>query len=457
LTTTRVHATIGHSYLEAYVKPINIIWLVVIAVLVLGLIGAWGLILTGNFPSPLALLATETPIPTSTPTETPEPTATPTETPVPTDTATPEPTQPPTATPLPTLPPPPPFPTPQAFSEPPERPLRIGFMSAASGDWEITVAEADGSNPENVSNDAGFDAFARWSPANDQLLWITDRFGEGVEIVVADEDGSNLENITNDPNADDFSPAWSPNGQLIAYVSGRFGDAEVLIGTPGGLTFNLSDSEANDLFYDWSPLCAEVQAGDDWGDCRLLIGSDRGFGSGDAAGQLVLYLISPDSESFNFVLDDTLRAGEAVFSPDGSQVAYLVEDLVVGTTDIYIIDLETDEITRLTEDEVIERSLAWSPDGSVVTFVSQIGEGEEARPGDIYTVSVPDGELTNLTDNEAQDALNFDFDWSPDGSQILFSTNRDGNAEIYVMDADGGNPTNLTNSDTPEIEPFWIQ
>ena len=101
MTGIRVYATIGHSYLEAYVKPSTIIWLVVIAVLVLGLIGAWGLILSGNFPSPLALLATETPTPTSTPTETPEPTATPTETPVPTDTPTPEPTEPGGETPTP--------------------------------------------------------------------------------------------------------------------------------------------------------------------------------------------------------------------------------------------------------------------------------------------------------------------------------------------------------------------
>jgi Tol biopolymer transport system component len=45
--------------------------------------------------------------------------------------------------------------------------------------------------------------------------------------------------------------------------------------------------------------------------------------------------------------------------------------------------------------------------------------------------------------------------WSPDGSQIVFESNRDGDSEIYVMDADGGNTVNLTNNTTADISPEW--
>jgi len=51
--------------------------------------------------------------------------------------------------------------------------------------------------------------------------------------------------------------------------------------------------------------------------------------------------------------------------------------------------------------------------------------------------------LTNLTNNPAGDGQPV---WSPDGSKILFVSDRDGNDEIYVMKADGSDPTNLTDN-----------
>ncbi|MFQ5874860.1 MAG: TolB family protein, partial [Dehalococcoidia bacterium] len=45
--------------------------------------------------------------------------------------------------------------------------------------------------------------------------------------------------------------------------------------------------------------------------------------------------------------------------------------------------------------------------------------------------------------------------WSPDGTKIAFTSDRDGNWEIYVMDADGSNPRNLTNLPIGEYEPAW--
>ncbi len=53
---------------------------------------------------------------------------------------------------------------------------------------------------------------------------------------------------------------------------------------------------------------------------------------------------------------------------------------------------------------------------------------------------------SNLTNNPAEDTWTA---WSPYGKNIAFSSDRDGNDEIYVMDADGSNQTRLTNQ--PEI------
>ena len=45
--------------------------------------------------------------------------------------------------------------------------------------------------------------------------------------------------------------------------------------------------------------------------------------------------------------------------------------------------------------------------------------------------------------------------WSPDGSKIAFQSNRDGNWEIYTMNADGSNQTNISNNDFDDGSPSW--
>ncbi|HIM12588.1 TPA: hypothetical protein EYM26_17535, partial [Candidatus Poribacteria bacterium] len=59
----------------------------------------------------------------------------------------------------------------------------------------------------------------------------------------------------------------------------------------------------------------------------------------------------------------------------------------------------------------------------------------------------------NLTNNPAS---NQSPSWSPGGAKIAFSSNRDGNREIYVMDIDGQNQVNLTNNPAKDITPIWL-
>ena len=104
---------------------------------------------------------------------------------------------------------------------------------------------------------------------------------------------------------------------------------------------------------------------------------------------------------------------------------------------------------RLTNTEAAEDHLAWSPDGNQILFDADYdGDGFY----EIYTMK-PDGTgVARLTANAANDQF---ADWSPDGALIAFSSDRNGNWDIFVMDADGANQHPLTSSPNWELFPAW--
>ena len=82
---------------------------------------------------------------------------------------------------------------------------------------------------------------------------------------------------------------------------------------------------------------------------------------------------------------------------------------------------------------------SWSHDGVRVVFTSR-GDGVD---DEIFIVNADGSSPVQLTDNDADDSIPR---VSPDGAKILFISERDGNAEIYVMDVDGSNQVNLSNT-----------
>ena len=71
---------------------------------------------------------------------------------------------------------------------------------------------------------------------------------------------------------------------------------------------------------------------------------------------------------------------------------------------------------------------------------------------EIYVMNADGSGQTDLTNNPAYDWTSA---WSPDGTKIAFSSNRDGNKEIYVMNADGSSPTRLTYNTADDQYPAW--
>lgn len=84
------------------------------------------------------------------------------------------------------------------------------------------------------------------------------------------------------------------------------------------------------------------------------------------------------------------------------------------------------------------RNTAISPDGKTIAFTYK---------GDIFTVPAAGGKASQLTSDKAYDTAPV---WSPDGSMIVFSSNREGSADIYSVSALGGTPVRLTTNSGAE-------
>ncbi len=95
----------------------------------------------------------------------------------------------------------------------------------------------------------------------------------------------------------------------------------------------------------------------------------------------------------------------------------------------------------------VDGSPSWSPDGERIAFYSQ-REGNS----EIYVMDADGSNQERLTHDPASDGYpNF----SPDGTEIVFDTNRDGNFEIYVMSADGSDPRRLTEDPARDVSASW--
>ena len=88
------------------------------------------------------------------------------------------------------------------------------------------------------------------------------------------------------------------------------------------------------------------------------------------------------------------------------------------------------------------------PNEQIVFYSDRDGNQE------IYVMNAADGSSqTRLTYNEVQESGS---SWSPDGTKIAFSSTKDGNPEIYIMNAaDGSGQTRLTNNTAADAEPDW--
>lgn len=178
-----------------------------------------------------------------------------------------------------------------------------------------------------------------------------------------------------------------------------------------------------------------------------------------------IYATRADGEGAMIQLT-TLGATEtrgAAWSPDGETI--LFHSNADGDFDLYTVAAGGGEAANVTNSDFDDRDPTWSPDGRFIAFASDRAGGNTLEifvisfGGDFESAdsdfAVSETGICQMTD--AQDS-SFSPAWSPDGSLIAFISNRDRDNDLYVMNADGSNEQLISFGDGfswQERAPTW--
>lgn len=157
------------------------------------------------------------------------------------------------------------------------------------------------------------------------------------------------------------------------------------------------------------------------------------------------------------------EADQSTWSPDGKRLVFELRNTSHGRSKnhiaLYVVNADGTGLHRLTPRALNGGDHAdWSPDGSLIVFVTHPGAIPERPGGNVYTIH-PDGTgLTQLT-HFGRDEWTGRPVFSPDGQLIAFGHTRprSANADVYVMGTDGTNITPVTHTPQWESSVAWAR
>ncbi len=261
-----------------------------------------------------------------------------------------------------------------------------------------------------------------WSPSGDIVAYITANEGFLEIVLMSSRTGKTLDRITKrffrnkyeeirtDSSGFDRSLAWSPNGDHIAFI-GKHHDANYLI-------------EVNILTH---KLTHYVKLDYDSANSPSYNGSgDRIVFTALKEGQTDLYIIDLDTDSISRLTRDSFNDTHPSWHPNRNTIIYASER--EHKNRLVLIDLDKKTEQKLTDNATNAISPIWMSDGESVLFCA-----DRSGVYDAYKLHIATKETTRLT-NLITGCSNPSF--SPDGKRLLFSAYQDGKYDICVMNSD---------------------
>jgi len=308
---------------------------------------------------------------------------------------------------------------------------KIAFVSDREGEPFIYVMDPDGSNPTKIGSWCGYDDTFCWSPDGKRIAFIDEDYW----LCMVDADGRNLAKLVEIPS---YSISWSPDGQKIA-TSGQIiaGCLEIYtVDVDTGKLKNLTNTpDIEEWWPAWSPDSDKLA-------CVVYNPPNCDISLMDA-----------DGSNQTTITSEHGICEELAWSPSGEEISYVwypeEEPGPEGICrDICLVNISNDSKVNLTDSpKHDDRDVLWSPDGTKIAFSSR----RQVVDMQIYVMNADGSQLNKLTDGESSNYLPA---WSSDGKKIVFTSSgpHPTGKDICVMDADGSNVINITN--TPDIDDY---
>jgi Tol biopolymer transport system component len=272
------------------------------------------------------------------------------------------------------------------------------------------------------------------------------------------------------------SPLLKGLSGRIVFQSDRDGDWEIYVMNPDeSHTVQLTDNTAADEYPVWSPDGKQIAFKSDRdGNFEIYVMNADGTNQrrltnhsandedpawspdgkriafhSDRKSALEIYIMNADGSGLIPFTHTIGKNALPAWSPDGKRIAY-TGNRYLGWN-VYVTDLEKTDDTRITDGHGACRP-DWSPDDKKIAYVSQKADGK----GDIWVMNPDGSQKTQLTFDDA----NYDYypAWSPDGKYLVYAKTSDkntGNWELYVISSDGKEQARLTNHPARDKFPDW--
>lgn len=242
-------------------------------------------------------------------------------------------------------------------------------------------------------------------PFDSKLAYASTRAGRFKEIYTQSiEGGGDLFQLTNNPTINIF-PSFDRSGRYLLYLSYKtLEPALYLADLQQKRETRIESSHGRTIGGAVSPDGTRVVA------------------AVERAGSTNLFLLTREGEEISQLTDTNGINVSPAFSPDGAQIAFTSDRS--GSPQIYVMPTDGGKAKRITYSGDYNTTPAFSPAGDKVAYQSRHGRF------DIFVISTSGGEPKQVTDSEGSNEYPT---WSPDGRYIAFSSTRGGRSRIYVL------------------------
>ena len=237
--------------------------------------------------------------------------------------------------------------------------------------------------------------------------------------------------VTPDGKAQRFEPR-------IVFTSNRNGNWDIYsMDANGNNLLQLTDHEKSDE----DPACSPDGR-------RIAFRSERDF-------KPDLYVMDRDGNNVIRLTNDNDFESRPSWSPDSTRIAFSTFRFLVGNSEIYVVDVDGNDPINLTKHEMDDVVPSWSSDGSKIAFASKPADDIAFTAYHIFVMNADGKGRRNLT-GDTDLKGNFSPTWSPDGSKIAFSSQRNFNSDIYVMTVEGKELERLTDGEGYSGRPTYL-